>query len=314
MRIVLIIILGLPLLFTEAAAQQFTPQSQEETCSQFQNRAQTYLDDLHYQQGYDSLRAYIEKCPFDELAPSSFGLITNGAFGVFNEGNLQIWDSCRDWLKKVLYLNPDSEYYCADLREYALTFAFHSNSGSLLLRPADYKTTIAILKYLADSSHCQYIKYDLFDTLHGHTSGDPSGVWISYFKHWQDTVKDKNATPFDSTLPPLDSIGMGWLRGFQRAVKSSAYTTYSNAIGELRAVKNPFTNELELELTTTKPTVAKLELYDALGWMLWSEPQGYLEPMSHRFKIAASDWSSGTYYARVTTLQGEVKTCKVVKE
>jgi hypothetical protein len=309
MRIALIIILGLPLLFTEAAGQQFSTATQEETCSQFQDRAQSYLDDLHFRKGYDSLRAYIEKCPFDEFAPGSFGLVTNGAHGVFNEGDKTIWDSCRTWLKKVLYLNPDSGYYCADLREYAFTYAYGSPIGKAY--PGEYRTTLAILTYLADSSHCKYIKYDI---LGDPASGSPNGVLYNYRKHWQDTVKDSIKTPFDSTLPPLDSIGMGWLRGFQRAVKSSAYTTYSNAIGELRAVKNPFTNELELELTTTKPTVAKLELYDALGRMLWSEPQGYLEPMSHRFKIAASEWSGGTYSARVTTLQGEVKTCKVVKE
>jgi len=282
-------------------------QSSQETCSQFQDRAQSYLDGLHYREGYDSLRAYIEKCPFDILAPSSFSLVSSSAHGVFNEHDTTIWDSCRTWLRKVLYLNPDSAYYCSDLSEYAFSFAYGAVTGPSF--PGNYPTTIAILKYLADSSHCGYFKYYLYGS-----ADHPNSVWNTYYKHWQDTVKDKNVTPFDSTLSSLDSIGMGWLRGFQSAVKSGEFTTYRDALGELTATKNPFSDEMELHITPTKPVVAKLEVYDALGRMLWDVPEGYLDPREHLVKINASSWSSGTYYARITTLQGEVKTCKLVKE
>ncbi|HET9135030.1 MAG TPA: T9SS type A sorting domain-containing protein, partial [Candidatus Kapabacteria bacterium] len=238
-------------------------------------------------------RRYIETCYLEKDAPGEFLEITSAVQGMEAVGDT-IWPEYRDWLRSVLYLNPDSTYFCADLAQYAGTFVPNW--------PKDYKSCLTILKYLADSSYCNYFHFYM------------TSIWESFQRYWQDTVKDATTTPFDSTLPNIDQIGQGWLRGLQRDVTSGAYDIYQNAITVFSAVKNPFTDELELHYTAIKPTVAKIEIYDALGRMLWTDGQGYLEPREHSVRIASKDWSSGAYYARIVTLQGEVKSVKLVKE
>jgi hypothetical protein len=166
----------------------------------------------------------------------------------------------------------------------------------------DHKTAISILTFVIDSSHCSILLPSL------------AGAWKDYYRIWKDTVTDSLKTPFDSTIPNIDQINHGWLRGFKAGVDNENSSFVKDALGNLLAENNPFADEAKLKYSLLKSVVAKVEIYDALGRKLWSYGQGFQEMGEHLLKINTSGWSAGTYYARVMTLQGEVKTVKMVKE
>ena len=125
---------------------------------------------------------------------------------------------------------------------------------------------------------------------------------------------DSLKTPFDSTIPIIDQINHGWLRGFKLGADNENLLFSKDSIGNLIAEQNPFTDELKLKYSLLKPTVTKVDIHDALGRKLLSDGQGYLEPGDHILKINSSSWPSGTYYARIATLQGEMKTLRLLKK
>ncbi|HET9135808.1 MAG TPA: hypothetical protein VFO76_04160, partial [Candidatus Kapabacteria bacterium] len=111
-----------------------------------------YNSSFQYQKEYDTLKAYVEQCPLDKNSFRAFGSTTNASNGLYNNGDT-IWAQYRDWLKKVLYNNPDSLYYCSDLLEYAGSFEFKDELGNT----PNLKTALSIMRFLADSSHCSSI-------------------------------------------------------------------------------------------------------------------------------------------------------------
>ncbi len=264
-------------------------------CSMLMDRVQLLGDAHQYNKEYDTSRYYIEHCFSEPHSFQAFSNTEDGAYGLNSKGII-IWASYRDWLKKVLYYNPDTNYYCNDLLYYAESFEFKDEQGN----NPDYKTTLAILKYVTDSTPCRMlkgiIKYDL----------------NLYYRNWKDTVTDSLRTPFDTNYASIDSLGQGFLHGLPSSVDVTKPNS-SSSLGEITAEKNPFTSEAVIHYVTNLPTVAKLEVYDALGKMLWTNGQGYLEPGNHTASIDGSQWSSGTYYVRLVTLKGEIKTCKLLR-
>ncbi len=266
-------------------------------CKRLDQEGSTYYNNFQFKMSYDTLKTYIENCYNDVLAYLNFGPISDAADGMSAVGDT-VWASYRTWLIKVLHLNPDWTYYCADLMEYALAFCHKDELGHQI----DFKTALAIYQYLGDSSKCVYLKKDAWKDLLN-----------TYHMLWQDTVMDSIKTPFDTTLPSIDQIGQGFLRGFA-GVHSSDGKNSISAISNMQAIKNPFTDETGITFTVNIPTVAKIEIYDELGKPVWSDGQGYLEVGKHEVRMNTSSWGSGTYFARILTLQGEVNTVKLVHE
>ncbi|MBS1904238.1 MAG: T9SS type A sorting domain-containing protein [Bacteroidetes bacterium] len=266
------------------------------SCRILQQRGEQYLDASNFSLAYDTLRSFIEHCYFEKYAFGEFALITQSCAGMDQQGTKR-WSAFRQWLKDVLHLNSDTSYFCSDLEEYAGTFCFLDENGA----GNDYRTTIAILSYLADSLRCPYINNAI------------PGYWKHEVKHWKDTVTDSLKTPFDSTLPSLDQIGQTFLRGFNADVAAGPEGS-KKALRSLQADRNPFGGNAEITYTTSLPCVAKMEVYDALGRQAWTEGQGYLDAGEHHLKISTTGWSPGTYYARLTTIKGEVLTTKLVFE
>lgn len=266
------------------------------TCESIREQGASLDYNGRYRDAYDTLRFYVEHCYSIEEVWREFGDISGACLGMTQDGDT-VWARYRGWLKDVLYLDPDSNYYCADLREYALSFAHRDEFGN----SPDFRTTLAIYQFLYDSSSCYGLRFEA------------QTILKQYHKIWRDSVKDTLKSPFDTTLPSLDQIGQTFLRGFSAGVAEGTEAS-SHSIGELRAEKNPFSGDAELAYTTNLPTVAKLEVYDALGHMLWTDGQGYLDPGEHHQRIPITGWGAGTFYARLTTLKGEVKTVKLVHE
>jgi hypothetical protein len=266
-------------------------------CSDLWHKGLSYSSSFQFQKEYDTLKAYVEQCPLDPDAFRAFSGTTDAVNGLSNIGDT-IWAQYRSWLKKVLYNNPERSYYCSDLMEYAVSFAHPDELGNT----PDFKTVLSIFKYLGDSSDCQEMKYQLPE------------VWKAYHLYWKDTVTDSVKTPLDSTIPTIDEINHAWLRGFKAGINNGNLTSSKDALGNLIAEDNPFTDEVKLKYSLLKSVVTKVEIFDALGKRLWTDGQGYQEIGEHLLKINTTGWPSGTYYARLVTLQGELKTVKIIKK
>ena len=87
-----------------------------------------------------------------------------------------------------------------------------------------------------------------------------------------------------------------------------------NPISEAIVIPNPIKDEMELRYKLTEGALVKIEIYNALGKQMYSMAQGYKPKGDNLHHFDTRTWSSGSYYIRMTTLSGEVKTVKVVKE
>jgi hypothetical protein len=262
-----------------------------------------YSGSFQYQRAYDTLRFFIEHCPFYMMyVPSAFSTIGSNV-GVLVQDFKETVEHYREWLKSVLYLNPDTIYYCADAIEIATSYVFFNDSVDL-----DGDAAVTICKWLLDSTHCAGYKNDILHIWH-----DQARYWQE--RHWRDTVKDSIATPLDTGYKTLDELNLSILRQGQSGVEPRILTQLNHhPISEARAIPNPMKDEVELWYMLTEGALVRIEIFDALGKQLYSEPQGYKPQGENRLDLVTKDWSSGTYYARLSTLGGETKTIKLIKE
>jgi photosystem II stability/assembly factor-like uncharacterized protein len=77
---------------------------------------------------------------------------------------------------------------------------------------------------------------------------------------------------------------------------------------------NPFIEALELHYRLDKSATVRIDIYDVLGRTIYSEGQGYKQEGENLLSIQTKEWASGSYYVRLSTPSGEVKTVKVIKE
>ena len=271
---------------------EFTPQVIN--CDSLYDLCNYYLD-YKNRLAYDTGKYHIEHCYAQPNSYGEFDVVYTAAVNLLNAGDTVI-AACRDWLKSVLYLNNTKKYYCADLENYALLFASRDEYG----HHVDYKTSLAIWSFLADSLNC-------------FRHSRVSEFIRDYHSYWQDTVKDSLKTPFDSTILPLDSVGQGFIRVFHNAVSPISPST-GELIASFNAIQNPFEGEVELRYKLNRENLTRIEVFDALGKPIWSEGQGYHQPGDCSVKIPTKKWASGMYYARLSTFSNETRTIKLIHE
>jgi hypothetical protein len=269
----------------------------EKTCSLRLDEASYLIQGGEYQAGYDSARLFVELCPLFNKVTNGFNY-TSTANEARSSDNGR-YEEYREWLKSVLYLNPSSEYYCADVGAIFNTmFWFDDEHGR------HQNGTCAIIKFLLEENKCPDAT-EYFINAYNATRQ-------SQLKHWRDTVQDSLVTPLDTTLPSLEDLGLGILRGNPNKAVSPA--TSDQHLGELIATRNPFTDILELKYRLDKSGMVRIDVYDLLGRAVYSEGQGYKAEGEHVLWLQSKAWSSGSYYVRLSSPSGEVKTVKVVKE
>ncbi len=259
------------------------------------------------QLAYDTLRLAMETCPHYE--GTSFG----HAYRYFPEitgandlrvgpGEQQKMVDYREWLKKVLYYNTDQwQWYCGDIEEIMHTLIYYEGIGG-----PDYKGKLAVMKYVVESGKCPK---EFFGTY----QDDIDLYWHQAYSLWQDSVQDPNLTPFDSTLPSLGDHNLEILYG-QNSVTHSPGTVDLSAIVSVTASPNPISREAELTYILRSTALLKLEVYDALGKQISEQPLGFKSEGRYSIPLNSSGWSSGTYYARLSTITGETVTVKLVKQ
>ncbi|MDP4218972.1 MAG: T9SS type A sorting domain-containing protein [Bacteroidota bacterium] len=197
------------------------------------------------------------------------------------------FDHYRAWLILALDLNRSCEdYFCAVVGAIASTYQY----GRYV--PLAH---LAVLNYLrhehpncwgsgGDKEYAADSAADAFVNIDGYT------------------VKN---------LPPLDSIGLGFLLDKSKA----PHPRGSFESASLTSSPNPFTNDLTLTFTLSQVDHVQLAIYDILGHVVWQDAKGSpLEIGTHSISIDGKNLPHGTLYARFSTSFGEVETVKLIHE
>jgi hypothetical protein len=232
------------------------------------------------QQQYDTLRLYIEKCAVADT--NSWDVFLNlTAADQFRSDDTNRYTQYRAWLLSVLYLNKvQPEYFCECM-------------GAI---ESTYQTTIDVLAIM------NYMRQ-----FHRECWG------IGNDKHYtQDSVSAANQGQGPTHLPPLDSLGLGFL------LKSGVTPTVPYGRQQLESFTsspNPFNRGTTLEFTLNCLTYITIAVYDDLGNLVWGDARGYsLEAGKHTINFEGNALPSGTLYARISTGFWEVKTIKLIHE
>jgi hypothetical protein len=213
----------------------------------------------------------------------------------------QRFEEYREWLKKVLYYNTiDSEYWCADVNEILGTFSYFNDRGE-----PDLLGRLAVLKYLKESGKCSKLfVVENYESVR-------SGTLATIYNHWKDTTQDTSGTRPDSSLPTIEELDLTILYGPSKVVHD--FHSQSEILA-LSAKDNPFKQEIELRYELASGSSIRIELLDQLGRSMFSEVLGWQTYGKKYFTIRSSHLDGGVYYARLSTLKGEVKTLKLIKE
>ncbi len=279
-----------------------TKSTEEDSCIGLFFRADGYRSGGAYRKGYDSLRYAMEHCPNFVIAPSFFHSIDGAVANMSNDTTRFI--DYREWLKKVLYLNTqDWKYYCADVESIMFTMNYFPGRGN------DVNGSLAILKYVVESGKCMKEFFGSSDT----TSSLWSRTRLIQYHNWQDSVRDSIATPFDTTLPSLESLNLQILFG-QDFVVHEHEVIDPSAISLLEASPNPCVNTTELHYRIRSTAALRLSVYDALGKEVYNDPIGFRPEGDYTLKLNTALWPSGSYFARLSSLVGGVVTVKIIRE
>ena len=92
-------------------------------------------------------------------------------------------------------------------------------------------------------------------------------------------------------------------------------TTPTTGITNLTASENPFDRETMISFTMGEYAYVSFQVFDVLGRVVLGDYKGSVEPPGeYSFTVDGTNLASGTYYARVTTLLGQTRMIKLVKE
>lgn len=267
-------------------------------CATVSGIGDNYRQNGEYQRAYETHQYYIEQCAMEPKSYLVFSALKAENSARSSDLNRQI--EFREWLKKVLYYNPDTLYYCTDVDVIISTVGGWFDSS----RGADKNGVIALMEYIIASGKCP-----IFTDLYREKIKE---IRIARVNTWQDTVTDPIATPLDTTLPSLEDLDLGILRGKLSTPKGK--TSSGPSITDFSITRNPFYHDAILRYELAHDCVLRLDIFDILGRTVHTAGLGWLDEGDHSFTVAAGSWRAGTYYARLSTLSGEIKTIKFIKE
>ncbi len=264
-----------------------------DVCTRLKTNGHFLAQGSQWKQANDTLRLYIEKCANQPGSDHAFAEL-DGAVGFMSDDNNR-WLDYRDWLKKVLYLNLDTFYYCADVNSILTTFSYLIPEHG-----KDYNGSIAVIDFLLQNNKCPDAQLNL---LEGRKYLRDKQVEI-----WRDTVHDSTKTPLDTSVVTLESLDLQILKGPEFGVVPSPASHVGNAIISFVATKNPFNDGTVVRYELEDASALRLEIYDELGRQVYSEREGIQESGQHEIQLSGKLFSEGTYFARLSTLSGEVRT------
>jgi hypothetical protein len=249
-----------------------------------------------YKQSFDSVRKYIELCANDPGSSHAFSTLSADCY-YYAPDDTNRFDRFRDWCISVLYLNTtDPYYFCADLQSIMGTYGY----GKWKIQNA----ALAIAEYLATNPYCND---DGLHTFINNTIRSRHDSWLTLYNDGDTSAKE------DTTLPSLDSLGLGFL--LKGSVTPSTGTLPSQYLASFTASENPFITETKLRFVLNRMAYITIDIFDELGRPVYGEGSGRTYDVgSHEITIDGNTIPSGTLYARISTGFGEVKTVKLVHE
>ncbi|MBS1903632.1 MAG: hypothetical protein JSS75_08020 [Bacteroidetes bacterium] len=275
-------------------------------CSALQMSVYALAQGDSYQKMYDTALFAIEHCATATGLPHpiwiDFGAATSGC--QYKSEDKGRWPPYREWLKKVLYYRSDSLYYCADVHAiYSSLQYFNADRGY------DINGQLAILKFLKDSNRCLSI-FDPYDDI-------LRAVLRERYQVYRDSVRDTVKTPYsqDTTVPSLEDLDLQILRGPQYRAVSDAFSA-SHAgpkITFLSADENPFDRQTTLRFGLVDAEYMRIDIYDPLGKHLYTDTRLCSEG-NNRWMVSGQSLPHGTLYARVSTMSGDVRTVKLIRQ
>ena len=237
------------------------------------------------QKQYDTVRLYIEKCAASDNGSYTAFTSLSDAVARLASSDTGRYERFRSWLISVLYLNTtEPGYFCACLGTIIGTYdginGHFPNAG------------LAVLKYALSLPNC-----------YNSTAQ----------KQYDESIKHLIASGKDTTLPPLDSIGLGFLLTHNGVSPSTALPAIY--LASFTSTPNPFKAETTLSFELNRMAYVTVEVFDPLGRKVWGDDHGYsVEKGLHSVHLDGGKLSSGSYYARISTGFGEVKTVQIIKE
>ena len=280
------------------------------------------------EESYDTLRLFMEQCPFYVGGAYNAGVVSwqvftyvNAAVSGWSIGGVGRWPDYLTWLKKVLYLNPDTMWYCDDAL--AMMTAVQSDAGA----------QEAIARYIAQSGKCPGFTSDFQTEANAAEVGNHMTWKDSVAHHWvyidspynpvrlqweNDSINaDTLAHPFDTTVPTLFQDSLQILLGPQYASSVGASSPItSEALLSAQLLENPMQDEIDVSYQMGRTALVTMELRDVLGRSVPIANAKYQleQPGDHNTTIPAPNLPPGIYYLRITTDVGDAITLKIVKE
>ena len=283
-----------------------------DTCAFLFNKGNALEQFHHWQESYDTLQLFVQKCPNTPSTWQAFGGLDADVENLLPFGNYPqdsaIWAKYRSWLYSVLYLNTSDPYYfCACVSEIFASFGYAIDDTSDQQRFKASNMEIGFKQWLLQNTSC----------------ADSQAVWtdwknVRYSQRqlWLQDSINGNHYPYDTTIPTLSQIGYG----LDTLLAKHAFFAVSNEIGpqiisNATAVPNPAGTGTVISFGISKEAYVKMELYDVLGHPLGAgDFESLCEPGNKSVPISLAGLPSGTYYARIQTAYGEVESVKIVKE
>jgi hypothetical protein len=285
--------------------------------------------DALWEESYDTLRLFMEQCPFYVGGKYNSGVSASDMFTYIGSdvsqwqgGGSGRWTDLLTWLKQVLYLNPDTSWYCQDVTT-MITALNTSNGGEAAVESA--------IEYVIQSGKCPGFDTVLLisaekarhqawlDSLQNAFVLKEDSVGMDGFSMWPDSIgADTLAHPFDTAVPSLQQVNLQILLGPQYASSVGASSPIgSQALLSAQLIANPVNdNEIDVSYQMGRTALVTMELRDVLGRSVPIANAKYQleQPGDHNATLPAPNLPAGTYYLRITTDVGDAITLKVVKE
>jgi len=233
---------------------------------------------------YDTLRAFIEKCAASD--PKSYYVFTDLEEAVvrYAPKDTTRFDRYREWLISVMYLNTaEPGYYCNVLSSIAGTYRYGKYYSTL--------AALAVIDYMRKYTNC---------------------LGEAHNKKFTADSLDAVNQGYDPThLPPLDSLGLGFLLKLDvpkdKQVLSSVY------LGNASVVPNPMTGSTTLTYELLRSGFIGYSVHDALGNQVFARKSDFADAGKHEEQIILPpSLSAGTYYLRLNVGFGEIRTIRMV--
>ncbi|HET9135460.1 MAG TPA: hypothetical protein VFO76_02390 [Candidatus Kapabacteria bacterium] len=272
--------------------------SNSETCNLLIKAVYVYKDSQQYEEAYYEFRHYIESCAYLPQAYTTF--LDVGSMNSSSSQDKHRFEEYRDWLKKVLYYNLDTNYYCADVTELFSTFSWFNDA-----RGHDIRGSLALAFYLIDSGKCVNLRQFLLNNI--------PATWEQLYSVWGDTVQNPGQAVFDSTLPTLDELGLGILRGKPAEVRHFNEMMLGALVSGLYSTPNPFTSETKISFSCREAVLMKFEVFDVLGEKVYQGDEHVYDKGENVIILPGKDLPYGILYGRFILPDGSANTIKLRK-